>query len=640
MPRFVVPQLATLVHAAPVGPGWVFEIKYDGYRLEALIERGSVRLLTRRGNDWTDRFPTLAERLARLPAKSATLDGEVVVLDSAGRSVFSLLQQSLDTRRPQGLTFFAFDLLHLDGEDLRSLPLTERRIRLARLLRIARATTKGPIRLGQRLSGEGPELLRAACRLGLEGIMAKQIDAPYSSTRGAAWVKVKCGHRQEFVVVGFTPPKGSRTGIGALLLAVHDKGKLRYAGRVGSGIPDNNLRDLAARSHRLERPDSPLGSRPSGIPGGARWVDPDMVVEVAFTEWTADGLLRHPVFEGIREDKPANEVHREEPKMSQSRTRTSARKPSAAPDARRRVYRRTGPTSTPVTIAGVNITHPERVVYPEAGVTKIELAQHFERVAPLMLPHTKGRPLALVRCPEGIAKECFFQKHWPGTPPPAIDTVSIRQSDGVRPHVVIHDLKGLITLVQWGVMEIHSWGARADDPERPDRIIFDLDPGPAVTWSDVKEAATGLRGLLDGLGLASWLKTSGGKGLHVVVPIARRSTWDEVSSFARGVAEHMQSQFPDRFIAKASKSARGGLIFVDWLRNTRSATAVAPWSMRARASAGVSVPIPWSRLGKLTAGDEYTLLSIRANPPRGSDPWKEMLAAKQRLTREMMSKLG
>jgi len=621
--KFIPPQLATLVDSAPAGPEWVFEIKYDGYRLEVLLEGGQVRLLTRRGNDWTTKFPELATRLSALPAKSAILDGEVVALDPSGRSLFSLLQQSLDARRAQDLTFFAFDLLQLDGQDLRSLPLAERHHRLTQLLRAGRATVKGPVRLGQRLTGDGSELLRAACGLGLEGIIAKRIDAPYSSTRGTAWVKVKCGHRQEFVVVGFTPPKGARTGLGSLLLAVNDDGRLRYAGRVGSGIPDEDLRELSAGLRRLERPDSPLGQKPTGIPGVTHWVDPRMVVEVSFTEWTTDGRLRHPVFQGVREDKPASEVRREEAKVGQVTTRI--------PPAKKRM-------SPPIT-AGVTITHPARVVYPEAGVTKAELAEHFARVAPLLLPHTAGRPLALIRCPEGIAKECFFQKHWPGTPPPAIDTVPIRQSDGVRRHVVIHDVEGLVALVQWGVMEIHAWGSRADDPERPDRIIFDLDPDPAITWQEVKEAATGVRGLLDGLGLDSWLKTSGGKGLHVVVPIARRSSWDEVSAFARAVAEHMQAEFPDRFIAKASKAARRGLIFVDWLRNTRGATAIAPWSTRARSAAGVSVPIPWSRLEKLTAGDEFTLLSIRATRLPGADPWKEMLATRQGLTRAMLAKL-
>ena len=635
-----MPQLATLVDAAPSDPAWVFEIKYDGYRLEALIDRGKVRLLTRRGNDWTSRFPTLALRLARLPVRSATLDGEVVALDPSGKSTFSLLQQSLDAERSQELIYFAFDLLHLDGEDLRSLPLAERRRQLERLLRTARATDRGVVRLGQRLEGDGPVLLRAACRLGLEGIIAKRNDARYVSTRGPAWVKVKCGHRQEFVVVGWTPPQGARTGIGSLLLAVHDRGEWRYAGRVGSGIPDEMLRDLSARLRSLARRESPFAARPAGVPGSAQWVEPRLVVEVSFTEWTPDGRLRHPVFQGLREDKPPSEVRREEPRMSQPRTRAASRAPAPrkakAPPGR---AAKSAPSAGPVTVAGVTISHPDRVVYPEAGITKAELARHFERIAPLLLPHAGGRPLALVRCPEGIARQCFFQKHWPGEPPASIDTVPIRQSDGVRPHVVIHDVEGLVTLVQWGVMEIHAWGSRADNPELPDRIIFDLDPDPAVGWPAVTEAAAGLHALLDALGLASWLKTSGGKGLHVVVPIARRSSWDDVSDFARRVAAHLETEFPDRFIAKASKKARQGLIFVDWLRNTRGATAIVPWSSRARPAAGVSVPIAWSQLGKISSGEQYTLRSIADGRTPRSDPWREMLASKQALTRSIIAKL-
>jgi bifunctional non-homologous end joining protein LigD len=620
---FVVPQLATLVDSAPTGAEWTFEIKYDGYRLEAVIERGKARLFTRRGNDWTARFAAIARRLARLPVTSATLDGELVALDRSGKSMFHQLQQSLDAGDDAALTFFAFDLLYLDDGDLRTLPLSARRKKLEQLLRRGRATTTGPVRIGQRITGTPAALVRAACRLGLEGVIGKRLDAPYVSGRNRNWVKVKCGHRQEFVVIGFTPPRKSRVGVGSLLLAVHEGKTLRYAGRVGSGLSDGDLRDLLKQLRHLERPTTPLATRPTGIPGVARWVKPVMVVEVAFTEWTSDGLLRHPVFQGIRKDKPAVEVRREEEQMSQPRSRT-----------------RSAASTEAATVAGVRITHPDRVVYPELGITKLELARHFERVAPLMLPHVAGRPLSLVRCPQGSAHECFFQKHWTGTRPPSIDAVAIRQSDGKNhPHVVVHDVEGLVTLVQWGVMEVHPWGARADQPERPDRIIFDLDPGPGVGWDDLRAAALGVRGVLQGLGLDSWVKTSGGKGLHVELPIARRSSWDDVSQFARGVAQHMQGAFPDRFIAKASKAARHGVIFVDWLRNTRGATAVAPWSTRARASAGVSVPISWTQLARLTAGDQYTLLSVRTRRPR-HDPWEAMQTHTQSLTASMLRRLG
>ncbi len=624
-PKFIPLQLATLVAVPPVGDRWAFEMKYDGYRLEAQIAKGRVTLLTRRGNDWTARFPRIADRLERLKVRSTILDGELVALDPSGKSRFNLLQQSLEADASDDLIFFAFDLIELDGVDLRSSPLDERRRRLEKLLRSERATDRGVLRLGQRLDGTGAALIRAACGLGLEGIIGKLRDAPYTSGRGPAWVKIKCGHRQEFVIVGFTPPRGSRVGIGSLLLAVHERSGLRYAGRVGSGFADDALRGLLARLERLERRSSPLPTRPAGIPDGTRWVGPSLVAEVSFTEWTPDGLLRHPVFQGLRADKPAGEVRREEPKMN----RKSAT-PAAAPA--RKATSRTALTDM--------ITHPDRVVYPESGITKLELAQYFERFAPLMLPHVAGRPLSLVRCPEGSAHQCFFQKHWVGRRPASIATVPIRQSDGKKhPHVVIHDAAGLVTLVQWGVMEIHPWGARADDPEHPDRITFDLDPDPGVPWDRVREATRGLHALLDALGLESWVKTSGGKGLHVVVPIARRSGWDEASGFARAVAERMQAEFPDRFISKASKAARKGLIFVDWLRNTRGATAVAPWSTRARPSAGVSVPIRWAELDDLKSGDQFTLDTMR-NAPRRVDPWKRLLGSRQSITAAIMRKLA
>ena len=407
---FVPPQLATLVDQVPTGEGWTFEIKYDGYRLEALLRGGKVRLLTRRGNDWTARFPAIARRVAELPVTSAILDGELVVLDQSGRSTFNRLQQSLDAGEDQDLTFFVFDLLEVDGKDLRDLPLAERRAQLDKLLARARATTKGRVRLGQRMSGAPAALLTAACNLGLEGIIGKRTDARYTSGRHRDWVKVKCGHRQEFIVVGFTPPRNSRVGLGSLLLAVNDGKQLRYAGRVGSGFPDELLRDLLGRLTRLGRKTNPLPSRPALLPAGVRWVQPRMVVEVAFTEWTTDGALRHPVFQGIREDKQASEVIREEPKMKlATKGEKSARKNGM--------------------IAGVGITHPDRVVYPESGITKLEVAEYFERIAALMLPHMADRPLALLRCPEGTAVACFFQKHWTCKLPTSIVSVPIKQSD-------------------------------------------------------------------------------------------------------------------------------------------------------------------------------------------------------------------
>lgn len=607
---FVPPQLAALSDVVPQGEQWLFEAKYDGYRLQAHREGPAVRLLTRRGLDWTARFPGIAAAVSGLRISSAILDGEAIATDADGRTSFQALQQRLDGHIDTGISFVAFDLLVLDGHDLRELPLHERREHLTRVLK--RQTGRHRVRLSEELPGPARLLLEAARRLDMEGIIAKRRAAPYRSGRGRDWMKVKCSRRQEFVVIGYTPPQGSRTSIGALLLGYFSSdGDLQFAGRVGTGMSDDTLVDLLRRFAKLRRAVSPLDVTPAGLPKGVQWVAPTLVVEIAFTEWTEDGHLRHPSFQGVREDKPARQVRRE---MAVSTSSSVAQ----ASHAEGRVV-----------IAGVSITHPDRIIYPETGLTKRHVAQHFADVAPQMLPHLVGRPLSLVRCPDGTAGECFFQKHWPGKPPTVLDTVSIRQSDGVRPYIVVRDVAGLVTLAQWGVLEIHPWGARADDPERPDRITFDLDPGEGSPWSAMQEAARRLRTVLKSVGLESWLKTSGGKGLHVVVPVQRRVSWDGVSAFARAVAEYLAEEHPDDYVARARKSERQGRIFIDWLRNSRGATSVAPWSPRARPRAGVSVPVTWSALSKLTAGDQYTIAEW---PRRARDPWQPMLKSRQGLS--------
>ncbi len=620
---FLPLQLATLVDAAPKGSGWVWEPKFDGYRLEAVLERGNIRLFTRSGHDWTDRFPDVATRLAGLGVR-ATFDGEVVILERGARSNFGRLQEYLAGQGKAKPSYVVFDLLTHDGKDLRELALRERRKQLQALL--SRKLARGPrtVRLGTRLTGSPDALIKRACECGHEGIIGKREDDGYSAGRGQSWIKVKCGHRQEFVVLGYTDPKNSRIGLGSLLLGVHEDGALRYAGRVGSGFSDATLGKLHARLESLATTTSPLAERPAGLPRGVHWVRPKLLAEVSFSEWTRDGSLRHPVFLGLRDDKPVRNIQREEPAVS----RTSKKRTAATASEK------------DASVSGVEITHPDRVVYPELGLTKLDVARYFERVASRMLPHVAGRPLSLVRCPEGSSEQCFFQKHWVGALPDTLESVGITQSDKAKhPYVVVRDVKGLVTLAQWGVMEVHPWGAQADAPEKPDRIFFDLDPGPGVKWAAVREAAQGVRALLEELGLASWVKTSGGKGLHVVVPIERRSTWDDVADFAKGVAVHLATHFPDRFIAKASKAAREGVIFVDWLRNTRGATAVAPYSPRARAAAGVSMPLSWRALGKLTAGDEYTIVTVQNAPRTPRDPWHEMLQHPPRLTAAMKRRL-
>ncbi len=613
-PDFVAPQLATLVDAVPVGDEWLHEIKYDGYRLVAIKADGQVRLLTRNNNDWTARFAEVAAGLERIPATTAVIDGEVVAFERGGRTSFQMLQASLEAGEGHPLSYVAFDLLHLDGDDLRARPLTERRASLAALLRGTRG--RGKPQVSSELPGSADVLLAAACRLGLEGLISKQRDAPYTSGRTRSWLKIKCGMRQDFVVVGYTPPKGSRVAIGALLLGVLEpRGRIRYAGRVGTGMPDALLRSLGRRLASLRQDKSPLSPLPPGLPVGVQWVEPTVVVEVAFAEWTTESRLRHPSLIAVRDDKPARQVKRDRVKPI-----------SAVED-------------TMPEVSGVVISNPDRIVFPEAGLTKLDTAKFIERVAPLMLPHVAGRPLTFVRCPEGIADECFFQKHWTGQVPDTLDTIPIRQGSGeVRRYVVVHDVAGLVTLAQWGILEIHLWGARADDVEKPDRVTLDLDPGEGVNWAEMRSAARAVHTLLETAGLESWLKTSGGKGLHVVVPLTRRSTWDDVSDFARAVAERLASEAPSRFVSVASKAQRPGKVFVDWLRNTRGATSVAPWSMRARPRAGVSVPIPWSALSRVKAGDQYTVRALsRGKLP--TDAWSEIDQARQQLSKQVLAQI-
>ena len=608
-PEFIPPQLATLVDEAPAGDDWVHEVKFDGYRLECLKDDGRVRLLTRTGLDWTAKFPGIAAAAARLPARRAILDGEAVALLADGRSSFQALQQRLSADPPGDLVYFAFDLLRLDGEDLRPLPLAERKARLATLLGQTARRRSGAVRYSEHSSGKVKDALARACRKGLEGLIAKRRDVPYQSGRTRWWLKIKCQRRQEFVVIGYTDPKGRRSGVGALLLGVRDDdGAMRYAGRVGTGMNEAMLGSLKKALGRIGRKTSPAGR---GVPRsgtGVHWVEPKLVVEVEFTEWTEDGVLRHPSFVGLREDKSPRDVRREEPMQ----------------------------------VAGVTLSNADRVLYPEQGLTKQDLAAYYEAIAPWMLPHVEGRPLSLVRCPSGRTKACFYQKHWSGTLPEALDTVDIKEANGRKgAYTTVRDAAGLVSLIQHGVLEIHLWGARADDVEAPDRIIFDLDPAPGVPWERVKEGGLRLKAMLEGLGLETWLKTTGGKGLHVALPIARRSTWSEVSAFARAVAQRLSDDEPEKYLAKASKAERKGKIFVDWLRNTRGATAIAPWSTRAREGATISAPIAWKELTALRGGDQFTVENVHALVGKQKrSPWGEMIRSKQRLTAAMLKKIS
>jgi bifunctional non-homologous end joining protein LigD len=605
------PELATLVETAPEGEGWVHELKFDGYRVLVRLDHGSVTLLTRNGNDWTDRMSGLARAFRHWNVDSAIVDGEVVVLDDKGRSDFQKLQNSLSSENDEPLVYYAFDLLHLDGRDLRPLPLFERKDALAALLRENAGKSANTVRLSEHVVGQGAEFFRQACELGVEGIVSKRANAPYRAGRGRDWLKVKCLLRQEFVVVGFSAPAGSRSHLGALLLGIERDGQLTYSGRVGTGFTEQSLAELAKKLEPLIVREPEVAGAPRGAEvRGVRWVKPELVAEVAFTGFTTDGLLRHPTFQGLREDKPAAEV-----------------KPEIEPNA---AGKRAG--TAPATPISYPLTNPDKVLYPEQGITKRELLEYYELVAERMLPHVRNRPLTLVRCPNGRGKPCFFQKHPGAGTPDGIRSVAIREKDGKAPYSVIDDEQGLFGLVQLGSLEIHTWGSRADDFEHPDLLVFDLDPDPALDFSAVVEAAVLLRRTFEAAKLESFVKTTGGKGLHVCVPIVPDLDWTTIKEFSSRVAEGLAQNDPKRYVATATKAKRTGKIFIDYLRNARGATFIAPYSTRAREGATVAVPLEWDELTPKLRPDQFTLRNLEDRLRRLSrDPFERMATLKQRL---------
>lgn len=630
LPRRLEPQLATLVAAAPDGDAWIHEIKLDGYRLLGRIEEGDVRLVSRNGRDWTDRFPALVEALRGFPAESALLDGEAVVLDPEGRSSFQALQAALGRAgSAAGVRLVVFDCLYLDGFDLRDAPLVERK-RVLRA-RLARGPAGAPLGYSDHLRGQGPAFFGAACATGVEGIVSKRAEARHRPGRSRDWQKVKCSQRQEFVVVGWTDPGGARVGLGALLLGAHDaEGALRYCGKVGTGFDDATLSALRARLARLERPRPAVAGAPRMR--GAHWVEPELVAEVSYTEWTREGRVRHPVYLGLREDKPAAEVRIERPQAVAGAADGPA---SSGTGGERRRTRDAGADVREV--AGVRLSTPERIYYPELGLTKRDVALYYEAMAERALPGLAHRPLTLLRCPEGVEGECFYQKHANESVPEAVARVRVRE--GREPYAMVTDLASLVSLVQIGALELHVWGARADRLDRPDLVVFDLDPDPSVPWERVRETAAALRVYLEGLGLVAFARVTGGKGVHVVVPIERRSSWEEVRGFSRAVALELVRAAPGQFTAHMSKARRAGKIYVDWVRNTVEATAIASYSLRARPGAPVALPVGWDELASLAG-------PLRESPREAQrrlarpDPWADFEAARRPLTRAILRRVG
>lgn len=617
------PELCRSVEHPPVGERWLHEAKWDGYRMLASVVRGKARLWSRNGIEWTRRLPELAAAITALSLRSARLDGELIALKD-GRDDFNALQRALADGGPvDTLTYMLFDILHADGRSLVDVPLEKRKAYLADLLE---RQSSPLLRYSPHQIGHGAAVFSQATAGGMEGIISKRRDSAYSGGRSGAWTKCKARASDEFIVVGFTEPQGSRRGLGALLLAKPGPRGLRYVGRVGTGIGSEQLLDLRAT---LEKAVATKPSADAELMAGrdralAIWVKPTLVVEVFYQGMGSLGLLRQPAFKALRADKTPADVA------------AAVGLPAAAPTAR------AAPPSTPLRTERamrtpkVIITHPERVVFAEIKATKQDVATYYRAVAPWLLAQIGGRPLSVVRCPDGVGAACFFQKHATNRAGAHVHAVSIKEKRGRSDHLCIDDEHGLLELVQMNVLEFHPWGARSSDPERADRVVFDFDPHPTVAWARVKAAARTLRGHLESIGLQAFLRTSGGKGLHVVVPLQPSAPWDRVREFAKAVAEAMTALEPDEFVSVAGEKNREGRIFIDWLRNGRGATSVASYSLRARPAAGVAMPLAWASLARLRSADAYTLESaVRAITRRAADPWQEMTRIRQSLPTRM-----
>ena len=628
LPLAFFPQLATLVDEPPRGGRWLYEVKFDGYRLLARIDGDDVRLFTRNGNDWTSRLKGLRDEVRALGIASAWLDGEIVVLDAKGNPSFQALQNAFDNSRNRDeVVYFVFDAPHFGGYDLTRVPLEKRR---ALVRAIFEQRESAHVRYSEAFDAPVDELLAGACKKGLEGLIGKRADSTYVSARSSAWVKLKCSRRQEFVIAGYTDPKGSRTGFGSLLLGVHDEsGKLVYAGNVGTGFDNAGLASLYDKLKALATEKAPFAAVPRGVKG--HWVRPKLIAEVAFTEWTSDGRIRHPVFHGLRTDKDPQaitrepEVHGEEVAKGAPAKKAPAAKAKKAPAAT--VKKAAAETS-------IKITNPDRVIDPSTKATKLDLVRYYERIAPHMLPHLVGRPIALVRAPTGITGELFFQKHGEKISIPGIVQLDRRFWPGHQPMLEIASQEALVGAAQMNVVEMHTWNSTTDDIAHPDRVIFDLDPGEGIDWATLKEAAALTKKALDLLKLESFLKTSGGKGLHVVVPLTPDPEWDydRVKDFSEALVKHMARTLPELFVSKSGERNRKGRIFIDYLRNGRGATTIAAFSARARPGLGVSVPVAWRELPGLEAANQWTIFNVHQRLSRlRSDPWRGYAGTRQTL---------
>lgn len=638
LPQELQPQLATLVDHPPAGD-WLYEIKLDGYRLLTRIQKGKVKLISRNGHDWTARLPRHVEALQALKLKDSWLDGEIVMMKD-GIPDFQALQNALDLDRNGDILYYLFDAPFLNGRDLRDVPLETRREQLEQVLG---AQPPDLLRFSETFASESfRNLYDSACSMSLEGLIGKRAGSPYRSRRSPDWIKLKCLQRQEFVIVGYTPPKGSRSGFGALLLGVHsERGseRLLYCGKVGTGFNQRQLQEIHARLRKLHRRTSPLGST-EGVESNVQWLRPVQVCEVEFSQWTREGRIRHAVFIGLREDKPAGDIIREQPLPAEE---VETAKPSATPGRPAEKSHRRASSSRTASgvsrIAGVTVSSPDRIIDKASGTRKVELAAFYASIADWILPHLRGRPVSLVRAPEGIDGEQFFQKHATRMTIPHITHLDANLDPGHEPLMEVTSAGALAGTVQMGTVEYHTWGATKDRINRPDRITLDLDPGTDLPWQAMIEATHLVMAVLDELSLQYFLKTSGGKGIHIIIPLARHLDWDTTKAFARAISQFMASQLPKRFTAKMGPRNRVGKIFIDYLRNSRGASTVAAWSVRARPGLPVSVPIRHDELDRLSSAAEWTIATLWSRlDALDGDPW-EGYSNRQRISQAMWDKL-
>ncbi|PHH39561.1 DNA ligase D [Pseudomonas putida] len=645
LPAQLKPELATLVDSAPEGQ-WSYEIKFDGYRIMARIDHDQVQLFTRNGHDWTHKLPQQAQALAELGLESAWLDGEVVVTNERGVPDFQALQNAFEAGRSGSIMYYLFDMPYLNGVDLREVPVEERRAALSTVLG---GHEQPLLRFSEAFDETADALLNSACQMQMEGLIGKRLGSPYVSRRSSDWIKLKCKHRQEFVVVGYTDPKGARSAFGALLLGLHDRdsGELRYAGKVGTGFNETTLKSILAQLKPLQVKKAAVVNPPSGFEAkGVHWLKPKLLAEVAFAEMTKDGSVRHAVFHGLRNDKPARSITEERAKPVKTSAKATPSKKAASSEKTAESKKATepkkaepAPSQLGLASGKVRITHPDRVIDAVSGTTKMQLAEYYASVAEWILPQLKDRPVALVRAPDGIAGELFFQKNAERLAIPGITTLD-KDVTG-QPVMLINNAEALIGAVQMSTVELHTWNATTVDLDKPDRFVLDLDPDPALPWKSMVEATALTLTVLDELGLKAFLKTSGGKGIHLVVPLTRKHGWDEVKDFSHAIVSHMAKLLPERFSAVSGPKNRVGRIFIDYLRNGLGATTICAYAARTREGLPVSVPLFREEVGEIKGGNQWNISNVheRLNEV-GDEPWADLKKTRQSITAEMRKRVG